>query len=85
VAAVQSGSAILALLTLPAELRQAVTESMTRDALDRPDQPIDPSRISMTAHLRSVLTERGLMGTWRRHLYECAHGSIDSVRLEAIA
>ena len=70
-AAPRSHSSLAALLNLPSELRECIAESMRRDAKAqcvRPtDPPADPSRVSMTAHLREVLVERGLLPQWRRH------------------
>lgn len=67
-------AALHALSTLPSELRACIDESMTRDArsLARSphEAPIDPSRVSMTSHLREVLLERGMMPVWRRHFEE---------------
>lgn len=64
--------ALFALSTLPATLRDAVAESVRRDAeqCHAQGQPTDPTRVSMTAHLRSVLEERGLISQWRRHFCE---------------
>lgn len=47
---------------------------MMRDArslsMSPHDVPTDRSRVSMTAHLREVLNERGMMSVWRRHFQE---------------
>jgi hypothetical protein len=72
VAAQHADPALFALSTLPPLLRDAVAESVRRDAEQhlRDGRPIDTARVSMTAHLREVLEERGLVSQWRRHFCE---------------
>ncbi len=71
-AAQHADPALFALSTLPPILRDVVAESVRRDAEQRmcDGQLVDPARVSMTAHLREVLEERGLASQWRRHFCE---------------